>query len=62
VLDVAVSPPRALFSTGITGSFLDRRNQYVVARDGQRFHVNISAEDENAALITVVMNWNAVRK
>jgi Tol biopolymer transport system component len=53
------SPPRELFNTGIVASFLDRRNQYVVTRDGQRFLVNISAEDEGSAPITVVMNWDA---
>jgi eukaryotic-like serine/threonine-protein kinase len=53
--------PRALFSTGITASFVDRRNQYLATRDGQRFLVNISAEDENSAPITVVMNWEATR-
>ena len=51
-------PPHALFNTGITASFVDRRNQYVATRDGQRFLVNISAEDENSAPITVVLNWN----
>ena len=51
--------PRALFATGITGSFVDRRNQYVVTRDGQRFLVNISEEDLNSAPITVVLNWDA---
>jgi Tol biopolymer transport system component len=51
--------PEALFNTGITASFVERRNHYVVTRDGQRFLVNISAEDENSAPITVVMNWDA---
>jgi Tol biopolymer transport system component len=51
--------PRALFGTGITASFVARRNHYAVTRDGQRFLVNISAEDENSAPITVVLNWNA---
>jgi eukaryotic-like serine/threonine-protein kinase len=54
--------PRVLFNTGITASFVDRRNQYVVTRDGQRFLVNISAEDENSAPITVVLNWQAPPK
>ena len=54
--------PVALFNTGITTSFVDRRNQYVVTRDGQRFLVNVSAEDENSAPITVVLNWNAPSK
>jgi Tol biopolymer transport system component len=51
--------PQVLFNTGITTGFVDRRNQYVVTRDGQRFLVNISAEDENSAPITVVLNWEA---
>jgi serine/threonine protein kinase/Tol biopolymer transport system component len=51
--------PRALFNTGITASFIDRRNHYAVTRNGQRFLVNISAEDENSAPITVVLNWEA---
>jgi hypothetical protein len=51
--------PRALFNTGITASFVNRRNQYVVTR--QRFLVNISAEDENSAPITVVLNWRRRR-
>jgi dipeptidyl aminopeptidase/acylaminoacyl peptidase len=51
--------PRALFKTGITASTIDRRNQFVVAADGRRFLVNISAEDENAAPITVVLNWES---
>jgi Tol biopolymer transport system component len=50
--------PHVLFNTGITASFVDRRNQYVVTRDGQRFLVNSSVEDENSAPITVVLNWN----
>jgi Tol biopolymer transport system component len=57
-----VGAPHALFVTGITGSFVDRFNQYVVTRDGQRFLVNRSAEDENSAPITVVMHWDAARQ
>ena len=55
------SSPRELFNTGIVASIFQRRNQYVVTRDGQRFLVNISAEDESTAPITVVMNWAAQR-
>jgi len=54
--------PKALFNTGITASFVDRRNQYVVTRDGQRFLVNISVEDENSAPITVIVNWDPMLK
>ena len=45
--------------TRIRTSFIDRTNHYVVTPDGQRFLVNISAEDENSAPITVVVNWQA---
>jgi hypothetical protein len=51
--------PHALFSTGIVGSFVDRRNHFVVAHDGKRVLVNLSAEEENPAPITVVINWDA---
>jgi hypothetical protein len=51
----ATGRPRELFTTGITT--FNRRNQYVVTRDGQRFLVNVSAEDRNSAPITVVLNW-----
>jgi hypothetical protein len=54
--------PHALFDTGIRASFFERRNQYLVARDGQRFLVNVSAEDENPSPITVVLNWDATRR
>jgi hypothetical protein len=54
--------PKALFNTGITASFVDRRNQYVVTRDGERFLVTISVEDENSAPITVIVNWDPMLK
>ena len=53
---------RALFNTGISTSFIDRRNQYLVTRDGQRFLVNLSAEDVNSSPITVVSNWKTTLK
>jgi eukaryotic-like serine/threonine-protein kinase len=55
----ATDPARPLFDTGIKGLFVDRRNHYVVTRDGQRFLLNVTAEDDNLAPITVVMNWTA---
>lgn len=58
---IETSSPRELFNTGIVASIFQRRNQYVATRDGQRFLVNISAEDESTAPITVVMNWAAQR-
>jgi serine/threonine protein kinase/Tol biopolymer transport system component len=51
--------PQVLFNTGITSGFTNRRNHYVVARDGNRFLVNISAADGNTAPITVMLNWDA---
>jgi Tol biopolymer transport system component len=53
--------PRALFDSGLRASFLER-DQYVVTQDGRRFLVNLSAEDENSAPITVVWNWEATLK
>jgi len=58
---IETGPPHALFNTGITASFVDRRNQYLVTRDGQRFLVNVSAEDQNSAPITVIVNWRPPR-
>jgi len=58
---IEFAPPIALFKTGVTSGHLDRRNQYLVSRDGQRVLVNLSEEDENAAPITVVVNWDANR-
>jgi serine/threonine protein kinase/Tol biopolymer transport system component len=59
---LSIAPPRDLFDTGIRASFVERRNQFLVTRDGQRFLVNISDEDEASAPITVVMHWNAARR
>ena len=56
---IETGPPRTMFDTGIRGGFLDRRNQYLVTKDGHRFLVNLSAEDEHPAPITIVMNWDA---
>ena len=58
---IDASEPRALFETGIVGSLFERRNQYAVTRDGQRFLINLSAEDEGSAPITVMVNWGAGR-
>ena len=35
------------------------RQQYDVARDGQRFLLNVPLEDAAASSITVVLNWTA---
>ena len=49
--------PEMLFNTGIRGMFVDRRNHYVVTKDGQRFLVNQMGEDDTTAPITVFTNW-----
>ena len=52
--------PRPLFSTGITGPIAvapSSNNHYAVTRDGQRFFVNTSIDQQNIAPITVVVNW-----
>jgi hypothetical protein len=36
--------------------------QYDVARDGQRFLLNVPLEQANASSITVVLNWTGLRK
>jgi hypothetical protein len=35
------------------------RNQYDVARDGQRFLLNVPLEDATDSSITVVLNWTS---
>jgi len=57
---IQATEPRGLFDTGIVGSLFERRNQYAVTRDGQRFLVNRSAEDKGSPPITVIVNWRAV--
>jgi eukaryotic-like serine/threonine-protein kinase len=54
--------PRRLFNTGITGAFVDRRNHYAVTRDGQRFLVNVTDEDDTWAPIIVVVHWDGASK
>ena len=55
----ATRPPNALFDTRIRGLFVERRNHYVVTRDGQRFLFNLTAEGDVLAPITVVLNWDS---
>jgi hypothetical protein len=53
------APPQPLFDTGVRGLFVDRRNHYVVTRDGQRFLVIVTPVDDITAPITVVLNWDS---
>lgn len=55
--------PVALFTTRVqAGSLTDARNHFVVARDGQRFLVNIFGEEGKTPPITLVLNWAAALK
>jgi hypothetical protein len=58
-LEVGVPVP--LFRTRIVGIDLPRA-QYAVAPDGQRFLINVIAEDATASPITIVQNWTAALK
>lgn len=53
-----VGAPTALFSTRLAGPGLPKQ-QYAVARDGQRFLMNVVAE-QSSSYITVVQNWAAL--
>jgi hypothetical protein len=59
---IETGPPRPLFDTGIRGGFLDRRNQYGVRKDGQRFLVNTLPERLSDEPVTVITNWTAELK
>jgi Tol biopolymer transport system component len=48
--------PQALFTTRAL-TFVEFRNHYAVARDGQRFLINSPIEDTNTAAISVLVNW-----
>jgi Tol biopolymer transport system component len=53
--------PVALFQTRIAGGPIlapgPVRHQYAVARDGQRFLVNVATEESGAAPINLILNW-----
>jgi Tol biopolymer transport system component len=56
-LDVGAAVP--LFEAHLLGGGLGLRLQYDVARDGQRFLLNVPLEDADDSSITVVLNWAA---
>ena len=59
---VQAGTPVPLFSTRVGGAVQgSNRQQYVVARDGQRFLMNTLAEEANASPITVILNWHPER-
>jgi serine/threonine protein kinase len=52
--------PVALFETHIGGAVQGfNKQQYVVSSDGQRFLMNVSADQATTAPITVLVNWTA---
>jgi hypothetical protein len=56
-----LGPPRVgtlvpPFKTRIVGTTFVARQQYVVARDGQRFLIN-TVQEEPTAPITLILNW-----
>jgi len=48
--------PKPLFEVRLPGP---RRNRYLATRDGQRFLVNVPAEQSTVAPIHVLLNWSA---
>jgi Tol biopolymer transport system component len=58
-LEVGVPVP--LFRTRIVGVDLPRA-QYAVSPDGQRFLINVIADEATASPITIVQNWTAALK
>ena len=57
-----VGTPTTLFAPRVLNgpnSAIGFRAQYDVTRDGQRFLLNVPAEDAAPASITVVVNWQA---
>jgi len=57
---VELGKPVALFVPKIVGGsagFVTDKHQYAVARDGQRFLINVTTDEGSGAPITVVLNW-----
>jgi hypothetical protein len=53
-----IGAPVALFAARLTARGAPKQ-QYAVARDGQRFLMVVSADDTIASPITIVQNWLA---
>ena len=51
--------PAALFSVRIAGGPVTAfiKQQYTVSSDGQRFLVNLAADEGAASPITLILNW-----
>jgi hypothetical protein len=53
-----IGAPVPLFATRLAGAGLPKQ-QYAVARDGQRFLMNVIAE-QGTSYITVIQNWKSI--
>ena len=56
--------PVALFPVRIAGGPLPSVNkqQYAVSSDGQRFLVNLAADESTTSPITIILNWKPSAK
>src|SRR5262249_415037 len=60
---VELGTPMPLFQTRIVGEpgIILRTHQYAVSPDGQRFLINVNAEEASVGPITVILNWHPER-
>jgi Tol biopolymer transport system component len=54
---VETGTPAALFPVRIVGGSLPGKQQYAVSSDGQRFLVNLAADEGPSSPITLIYNW-----
>jgi hypothetical protein len=57
-----VGLPHMLFQAGADPLYPDLGSSYDVTRDGQRFIVNTSLDNDRVSPITVIVNWPAALK
>jgi hypothetical protein len=59
-----IGTPAALFPVRIAGGPLPGNNkqQYAVSSDGQRFLINLTADEGAASPITLILNWKPAAK
>jgi eukaryotic-like serine/threonine-protein kinase len=54
---VDVGRASGLFTVRLAGDGSSNKQQYVVSPDGQRFLMNVTAEEQSTALITLILHW-----
>jgi Tol biopolymer transport system component len=54
--------PVKLFATRMVRSTAILRQQYAVSADGQRFLINVVADEASTTPITLLLNWQALRR